>query len=201
MVPAAKKRKQIQSMKHAQDSSDSLFIGSVTVPYLETCIPHKTWRNNWCPVMGSIIYTFLGLRAGYLQHTLAVVARGVSFQKQLRKKVFPGNFGGRRKSCHALWLVAVWFQLAQPSYLKCFLPRSPVSSGVWGVHHISILDPLIIPTYHNSIKKKNKNLHSEMISHQEFCAKKGPKPLLAWFLKGLRRMRLYHLFSCLSLLF
>lgn len=39
MVPAAKKRKQIQSMKHMQGSSDSLFAGSVVVPYLEPRIP------------------------------------------------------------------------------------------------------------------------------------------------------------------
>lgn len=37
MVPAAKKRKWIQSMKHMQGSGDSLFLGSVPVSHLETC--------------------------------------------------------------------------------------------------------------------------------------------------------------------
>lgn len=37
MVPAAKKRKWIQSMKHMQGSGDSLFVESVLVPHLETC--------------------------------------------------------------------------------------------------------------------------------------------------------------------
>lgn len=101
MVPAAKKRKQIQSMKHMQDSSDYLQGQSLCHTW-KPASQHKTWRNNWVPVMGRVVYTFLGLRAGCLQYKLAVVISSVSFQKQLRKKVFPGNFCGRRKSCHAL---------------------------------------------------------------------------------------------------
>lgn len=46
--------------------------------------------------------------------------------------------------------------------------------------------PLIIPAYRNSGKKSNKNHHSEMIGHEGFCAEKDPKPLLVWFLQGMR---------------
>lgn len=126
---------------------------------------------------------FLGLREA-VYSTNQQQSLVVSFQKQPGKQESPGGFGGRGKSCHAL--LCLW----QCGSNQCGLHAQnilclghPQAQASTACSPFQSLAPQVLPIQHHSTAKHNKNLHSEMVSHQDFCAEKRPKSFLTCILK------------------